>query len=305
MQSFGFNHFGDATVFETIEQPTPTLSPIRVLVDVAGFALNPYDAALRRGEHAVDRPLAFPIVPGTDVIGTIRAVGEQVTDYEVGDLVVGHSNLGAYAEQVALSHNKIAKVPANTPLSALVGLPSVGITAYNLLLVKLQLQTGQSLLVEGAAGGVGSMLVQIAKAQGAYVTGVASATNAEYVQQLGVDQFISTTDLAASNVHADIVINAVSGGRDQAQGLAHVAENGRYVSLNAVPPTSDNIEALAFQPEKGFRDRPALTYLLELYTHQQLQLPVAAKFTFDVAGVRAAHQLLEQHHQPGKIIVMK
>ncbi|MFD1317856.1 NADP-dependent oxidoreductase [Loigolactobacillus zhaoyuanensis] len=305
MQSFGFNRFGDPTVFESITQPTPELTPIRVLIDVVGFALNPYDAALRRGEHVQDRPLPFPIVPGTDVVGTIRAVGEQVTDYQVGDVVLGHSNLNAYAEQVAISHNKIAKVPAGTPLSAVVGLPSVGITAYNLLIVKLQLQPNQSVLIEGATGGVGSLLVQIAKAVGAHVIGVASASHRNAVIQLGVDQFISTTDLASSDATADIVINAVNGGRDQEQGLAHVAENGRYVSLNNLPTTTRDITMLAFQPEKGFRDRPALAYLLDLYTHQQLQLPIAAEFPFTVAGVRAGHQLLEQRHQPGKIIIMQ
>ncbi|MFC6170656.1 NADP-dependent oxidoreductase [Loigolactobacillus jiayinensis] len=305
MQSFGFNQFGDADVFESLTQPTPELTPVRVLVDVAGFALNPYDAALRRGEQATARPLPFPIVPGSDVVGTIRAVGEQVTDYQVGDVVLGHSNLGAYAEQIAISHNKIVKVPAQTPLSAVVGLPSVGITAYNLLVVKLQLQPTQSLLVQGASGGVGSLLVQIAKASGAHVTGVASAANAAYVRQLGVDQFISTADFATSPVRADIVVNAVNGGRAQAVGLAHVATAGQYVSLNQLTDSDTDVATLAFQPEKGFRDRPALAYLMALYRQQQLQLPVAAQLGFDLAGVQAGQRLLEQRHRPGKIIVMK
>ncbi|MFD0896169.1 NADP-dependent oxidoreductase [Loigolactobacillus binensis] len=304
MQSFGFNRFGTAAVFESIIQPTPELTPRRVLIKVAGFALNPYDAALRRGEHVQDRPLPFPIVPGTDVVGTIAAIGAQVTDYQVGDVVIGHSYLGAYAEKIALSHNKIAKVPADTPLDAVVGLTSVGITAYNLLLVKLQLRAEQTVLVQGASGGVGSMLVQLAKARGSHVIGVASATNAAYVRQLGVDQFISTAALPTTPQTADIVINAVNGGREQTAGLAHVAKNGRYVSLMPFS-IATSVPTLVFQPEKQFRDRPALAYLLNLYAQHRLQLPVAAKFAFTVAGVQAAHTLLEQRHRPGKIIVMK
>ncbi|WP_238595665.1 alcohol dehydrogenase catalytic domain-containing protein [Loigolactobacillus backii] len=123
MQSFGFNQFGPPSVFKEIVQAPPVLSPIRVLVDVIGFGLNPYDAALRRGEQQAKRPLPFPIVPGTDVVGTINSIGSDVTDYLPGDLVIAHPNIGGYASQVPVSHNKIGRLPSAFPIEQAVGLP--------------------------------------------------------------------------------------------------------------------------------------------------------------------------------------
>lgn len=109
MQRFGFEQYGDPNVFETIEAPIPEPKTGQVQLQVLGFGLNPYDASLRRGEQAAFRKVKFPVVPGTDVLGRITKLGEGVTDFAIGDLVLNYRPIGGYSEYVTASTSKIYK----------------------------------------------------------------------------------------------------------------------------------------------------------------------------------------------------
>ncbi len=114
MIRFGFNQFGDAHVFEAITADRPTPKPGQVLLQVLGFGMNPYDVTLRTGAQAEMRPMTFPIVPGTDVVGRVVELGEGVTDFAEGDIVMNYRPIGGYSEYVVASTSKIYKKPRHS-----------------------------------------------------------------------------------------------------------------------------------------------------------------------------------------------
>lgn len=130
MRALGFNTYGPPEVFEELELPKPTLSEKDVLIKVQAIGINPYDALLRAGTMQKIRPLEFPIVPGSDVVGEIVEVGSKIKHYAIGDIVIGHPSIGGYGEYVAISSAKIVKKPAEMSLEEAAGLASVGTTAY-------------------------------------------------------------------------------------------------------------------------------------------------------------------------------
>ncbi|WP_338014736.1 zinc-binding dehydrogenase [Loigolactobacillus backii] len=182
-------------------------------------------------------------------------------------------------------------------------------TAYNILFNALSIQPAQSLAIEGAAGGVGSLLLQLAKAAGLSVTAVAASKHANLLDQLGANQFIPSEKFSTANVKFDVVINAINGGNDQERGVAHVKASGQYLSLNpiteALKQAYPQITMTAFQPKKEYRDRPALGYLTKLMQQKELVVPIAQQFDFNLTNVIVAQSLLEQRHSAGKLIVLK
>ncbi|WP_125704606.1 NADP-dependent oxidoreductase [Lacticaseibacillus daqingensis] len=308
MLRFGFDHFGPADVFTAIDAPTPVPKPGQVLIDVLGFGLNPYDASLRRGEQADSRPLKFPIVPGTDVVGRVAALGEGVSDYAVDDRVLNYRPIGGYSEAVTASTGKIAKVPATLELAAAAGLPNIGIAAYTVMHQLLHLTPGQTLAVIGASGGVGSLIVQLAKAQGLFVIATASARNVAALRDLGADEVGAYDETDTGRLfadRADAVVNAVAGGVDHGAAVAIVKPGGVIVTTAWVDvdttgkPTITHLQLGANRPAKAEDALPALLAL------PQLRVRVAKTLPFTLAGVIQGHELLETHHTAGKLVVLR
>ena len=173
MERFGFEQYGNPSVFESIEAPVPEPKAGQVQLQVLGFGLNPYDASLRRGEQAAFRKVKFPVVPGTDVLGRITKLGEGVSEFAVGDLVMNYRPIGGYSEFVTASTSKIYKKPTALSFLDASALPQVGLAAFNILHYMLALKPGQTLGIVGASGGVGAILVQLAKFEKLNVIAVA------------------------------------------------------------------------------------------------------------------------------------
>ncbi|MFT9151830.1 MAG: NADP-dependent oxidoreductase [Lacticaseibacillus paracasei] len=307
MQRFGFEQYGDPSVFETIEAPIPEPKTGQVQLQVLGFGLNPYDASLRRGEQAAFRKVKFPVVPGTDVLGRITKLGEGVTDFAIGDLVLNYRPIGGYSEYVTASTSKIYKKPTALSFLDAAALPQVGLAAFNILHYMLSLKPGQTLAVIGASGGVGAILVQLAKFEKLNVIAVAGAQHHDYLQQLGADQIYSYTDDLPDS-RADAVVNAVFGDADHGASLKLVKAGGQYVTtayadvdVSSKPGTTH----LQLNPSKDYSVHDGFAYLVDVAQKWGLQVRVAQSFAFNVDGVIAAHEMLETHHAPGKLIVMQ
>ena len=203
MERFGFEQYGNPSVFESIEAPVPEPKAGQVQLQVLGFGLNPYDASLRRGEQAAFRKVKFPVVPGTDVLGRITKLGEGVSEFAVGDLVMNYRPIGGYSEFVTASTSKIYKKPTALSFLDAAALPQVGLAAFNILHYMLALKPRQTLGIVGASGGVGAILVQLAKFEKLKVIAVVILRDIEIVRAMEADiagRFIPVTLLKSGEL---------------------------------------------------------------------------------------------------------
>jgi NADPH:quinone reductase-like Zn-dependent oxidoreductase len=182
MEAVVYEEFGGPEVLHTSQVDEPHAGPGEVRVAVRAAGVNPFDYKLRRGFFKPNMPAALPAIPGYEVAGVVDEVGEGVTEFAVGDEVVGWSKTGSYAEYALVG--SVAKKPADLPWAEAVALPVAGETSRRVLR-ELGLKDGETLLVNGAAGGVGAVGVQLAVALGATVIGTASEANHDYLRSLG------------------------------------------------------------------------------------------------------------------------
>lgn len=305
MIRFGFNAYGTPQVFQPLEAEQPQPKAGQVQLKVLGFGLNPYDASLRRGEQAAFRQLSFPIVPGTDVLGEVTQLGEGVTEFAVGDVVINYRPIGGYSESVNASVGKVIKKPAVLDDAAAAGLGQVGIAAYSIL-QQLNLAPRQTLAVLGASGGVGALVVQMAKHEGLHVLAIAGSAGQPYLESLGADQ-VATYEAAKGLPAADATVNAINGGDDH--GLGGILTKAGGTLLTTAYRTPD-VQGKALKLIQLGHDRPAkaevvLPYLAELATTTGLSIQIAERLPFSLAGVVQGHELLETHHAPGKLVVLR
>jgi len=213
MQAIVYDEFGPPDVLRLADVNPPTPKEREVLIKVRAAAVNPLDWHFIRGEPAIMRMSGKPKakIPGVDVAGTVEALGPNVTRFRIGDEVYG-SCRGALAELACASEDWLARKPARLSFEQAAALPVAAFTALQALREYGRVQPGQSVLVNGAAGGVGTFAVQIAKALGANVTGVCSARNLELVRSLGADHVIdyAAQDFTTQAPRYDLIL-AVAG----------------------------------------------------------------------------------------------
>ena len=177
---------------EEIERPVPAADEILVKVYASG--VNPVDWVIRSGENDALRPLlTLPMTLGWDAAGVVEEIGGVVAGFQKGDAVYGVPNFpgdGSYAEYAAAKANQFALKPNSLGFNEAAGVPLAALTAWTAMFEHGKLQAGQRILIQGASGGVGSFAVQFAKAKGAYVIGIASTDNIEYLKRLGADEAI-------------------------------------------------------------------------------------------------------------------
>ncbi len=189
--------YGSPDVLELKEVEKPTPKDNEVLVKIHAASVNPLDWHLLRGEPYILRIAAGLRRPkvarlGVDFAGQVEAIGKDVTQFKPGDEVFG-GRMGAFAEYLCVSENRLVPKPANVTFEQAAAVPVAGVTALQGLRDRGRLQAGQHVLINGASGGVGTFAVQIAKALGARVTGVCSTGNLEMVRSLGADDVIDYT----------------------------------------------------------------------------------------------------------------
>ena len=184
MSAAAIKKFGDADELRAMELPVPQFGPEDVLVRVVAAGVQVTDAAIRGGWVPPGATIEFPQVLGNEFAGVIEAVGADVREFAVGDEVAGFRVLGCYAEFVAVPAAQVARKPASVDWLTAGALSASGQTAHTAL-ERLNARSGETLLVHGAAGGVGTMLVQLARLRGLRVLGTASLTNHDYLRGLG------------------------------------------------------------------------------------------------------------------------
>ncbi|MFR9751620.1 NAD(P)-dependent alcohol dehydrogenase [Nocardia sp. 004] len=320
MRAVTRHHYGDSDMLEITEAPVPSPAPGHVLVAVEAAALNPLDWYAMIGLPWLTRPQAGirkPTVPviGSDFAGRVVAVGEGVSAFRPGDEVFGSASQ-AYAEYVVAPAEHLAPKPAAISFAEAAGLSITGVTALQALRDKGELRQGQSVLINGAAGGVGTAAVQIAKWLGAEVTAVCSSRNAELVRSLGADHVIdyTTTDFTETETRYDVMLDN-HGNRALAGCRRILTSTGTYVlvggskSNTILGPLARMLETLLYFGVTPQRGRPFLAdirqadlaLLAELVTSGQLRTVIDT--IYPIADIRAAMDHLASGHARGKIIV--
>ncbi len=215
MKAIVYHRYGPPDVLQCNEVPSPTPGDDEVLLKISAASVNPYDWHFMRGTPYLIRLMAGVVKPkdprlGVDAAGTVEAVGKNVKQLKLGDEVFGACR-GAFAEYACASESKLVDKPANITFEQAASVPIAALTALQGLRDKGRLQPGQRVLINGAAGGVGTSAVQIAKSFGAHVTGVCSTKNLDMVRSIGVDKVVDYTkeDFTRTGHSYDLILDCI------------------------------------------------------------------------------------------------
>jgi NADPH:quinone reductase-like Zn-dependent oxidoreductase len=303
MRAVRFHEYGPPAVLvvDAVDRPEPKAGEVLIRVRAAG--VNPIDWKLRAGYMKQFMPLTLPYTPGLDVAGTVEALGEVVTGFAVGDRIFGRG-AGTYAEFAVAPATTIARIPEGVSFEQAAPLHVGGETAWVGLFDTAHLEVGQRLLVQGGAGGVGAIAVQLGHWKGAYVIATASAANVEFVRSLGADEVIDYTSVNVEDaVHdVDVVLDIV-GGVVTAHSWSVLRPGGILVAV-AGPPDTHTAEArgvrtsgVAHPPET----RPILEELGGLVASGDLKPQIGQVFPLEDAA--QAHAVSETGHGRGRILL--
>jgi len=244
-------------------------------------------------------------VLGRDFSGTVAAVGDGVTDIKIGDDVFGVLDVGregTYCEKIAIRAAIVAKKPAALSHVDAAALALIGLTAIISVEDTLKLERGETILIQGGAGGVASFAIQLAKHIGARVITTTSAGNIDYVRSLGPDEIIdyNAQDFTKAVSGCDAVFDTV-GGEVAQQSFAVLKPGGRAAFIASGPqaPTPDRTDVTALRPAVG-RSRPPLERIVELVTSGVLRVPEIKLYRLSEAT--EAHRVSESRHFRGKLV---
>ena len=297
---------GGPDVLREVEVPKPEPGFSQILVRVHAAGVNPTDFGHRAYPLFLGPP---PFTLGWDVSGVVEGTGFGVTLFKPGDEVFGMlpypHGVGSHAEYVAGPTRAFANKPENVDHVQAGALPLAALTAWQALNDTAHLRAGQRVLIHAAAGGVGHLAVQIAKARGAYVIGTASARNHDLLRGLGADEVIdyTETDFAAAATDVDVVLNSV-GGDYPARSLRTLRPGGMLVCLLPFPPeVAEEAGRLGVRAELMLveHDHAGMTAIADLVTEGRLR-PVIAGI-FPLADAAKAHELGETRHVAGKLVL--
>jgi NADPH:quinone reductase-like Zn-dependent oxidoreductase len=274
-----------------------------VLVDVHAASVNGADWQVRAGRY---RPISrFPHVPGRDFSGAVSALGDGVTEFAIGEAVFGVCEVaqeGAYAEKVAIQASIVARKPERLSHVECAALALAGLTSLVAVEDTLQLKAGETILVQGGAGGVGSVAIQLAKHIGARVITTASASNLAYVRELGADRIIDygVQDFAELVSGCDAVFDTV-GGDTALRSFEVLRPGGRaaFIASGSTAPPSPRPEVSSLRPNVR-RDRPHLERIVALISSGAVRVPAIT--TYRLADAAAAHRVSEGRHLRGKLV---
>lgn len=312
MKAIICTQYGSPDVLHLTEVEKPTPKDNEILIRVRAASVNPHDVHSLRGKPYILRIQTGLRKPkntrlGVDVAGQVEAVGRNVTQFQPGDEVFG-VRAGSFAEYVCTQGKALALKPAHLTFEQAAAVPVAGLTALQALRDKGQIQPGQKVLINGAAGGVGTFAVQIAKALGAEVTAVCSTRNVEMVQALGADQVIDYTqeNFTQSGQTYDLLLDAV-GNHSLSACRRVVHATGAYVMVAGSPTHLLKAVILSrFARQRlvffiATNNREDLVFLKELIEAGKVTPVIDRRYT--LREVPEAIRYLGKGHARGKVVI--
>jgi NADPH:quinone reductase-like Zn-dependent oxidoreductase len=285
----------------------PTISASQVLIKVKATGVNPVDFHIRNGMLKDSGTHELPLILGWDAAGIVSEVGQQVTDFKLGDEVYVYTPLteqGAQAEYLAVDADVVAHKPASLSFVQSAAVPLAALTALQALTIHGQLQKGQKVLIHNASGGVGNFAVQIAKHLGAYVIATGSEAKKDFIISSGADEFIDykQDDFEQRVSDIDLVFAAVGGNNIVERSLHVIKPNGRLIALldeiDEKKAQSKNIFYARMMVEPSKIGLNTLTDMLE-----SNQLKVTIDSVFSLANAKQAMIKSESARATGKIVI--
>ncbi len=286
---------------ESVQTPEPQADEVLVRVLAAG--VNPVDWKITEGYMKDFRPIQFPYIPGRDIAGIVEEVGPGVTAFQKGQAVFGQSAKGGYAEYTVASVNTLALKPETLSFEQAAAIPVGATTAWQGLFDHGNLQAGQTVLIQGAAGGVGLFAIQFAHWKGAHVIGTTSTANVDFVRSFGADTVIDyTTAPIEQAVHdVDLVFDGV-GAPTLTSSLKAVKNGGTLVTIAGQPDEQKarekNVRVERFAAQVSSK---LLTTFAQLITEGQLKVAIEATYPISDAG--QAHEHSKSGHGRGRIVL--
>ena len=296
---------GGPEVLRYGDMPDPEAGPGEVVVDVRAASVNAADWKVRAGGYEGGPIGSFPYILGRDFSGVVAEAGAGA-DLAPGEEVFGVLDTGregAYAEKLAVKASIVARKPAGLSHIDAAAVALAGLTAKISIEDTLELRPGETILIQGGAGGVASMAVQIAKHIGARVVTTASPANHAWLRELGADEIVDYTSVdfteAVSGVDA---VFETAGGDVAARSFAVLRPGGRaaFIASGPTAPASPRADVKSLRPAVG-RDRPHLERILELLAAGAIRVPETT--VWPLAEAEAAHRVSEARHLRGKLVL--
>jgi NADPH:quinone reductase-like Zn-dependent oxidoreductase len=305
MQAIRFSEYGGPEQLRIERVRVPELRPGSALVRVMAAAVNPWDWKLRMGAMKQFMPIEFPYTPGLEMAGIIEALDPQVTEFRIGQPVLGHAS-GAYAEYVVAPASGLAPKPASLSFDQAAAVSVGASTAWRALFEAADLQSGQRVLILGAAGGVGSFAVQLARWKGAYVLGTASAGNLDFIRSMGANEAVDYHAVPVEETarDLDVVLDTV-GGEAGVRALPTLRAGGILVTIAGQPP-QEQAQALGLRAASLARANTAQTGEVTRSVCALIdtgRIKVVVPNILPLAEAARAHALSESRHGQGRIVL--
>jgi NADPH:quinone reductase-like Zn-dependent oxidoreductase len=303
MKAAYIERHGGPEVLQFGEMPDPVAAPGEIVVDIVAASVNGADWKVREGKSA--QLSRFPYILGRDFSGVVSALGDGVTDLRIGDEVFGVCDVGqegAYAEKIAVKAAIVTRKTAALSHVDAAALALAGLTAICAIEDTLKLKAGETILIQGGAGGVASFAIQLAKHLDARVITTASAANHDYLRQIGADEIIDYNAVDFTKVVKDCDAAFDTVGGDVAQRTFAVLKPGgraAFIASGARAPKPERSDVVGLRPSVG-RDRPHLERIVELVAQGAVRPPEITRYKLSEAV--AAHRLSESRHFRGKLV---
>jgi NADPH:quinone reductase-like Zn-dependent oxidoreductase len=314
MRAAIINQFGGPEVFKIQEIDKPNIQPDQLLIKVKTVSINPIDWKQRNGNHKLILGSPFPIVLGYDVCGEVVEIGSEIKRFKTGDIVYGvlDNKYGGALAEYTVGHEDCFDIkPEKVDEKLAAAFPMVALTALQALKYKADLKPGQTVLINGASGGVGHLAIQIARLFGAKVIAVASSKSREFVHQFNPDQFVdyAKQDILDIDKKVDVFFDVI-GNQTFPKAKHLLTSKGIYLNLNYI----DTLKKMPLYMLHQIFTRKKAKAILMKNSEQDLQLiskwieedklKVKIDKTFSLEQICEAHEYAQQGHNKGKNIVV-
>ena len=304
MKAVVANEYGTPDVLKFEEVPRPEPNGDEALVRVIASSVNPADPLTLSGKYAKEFGTHLPLIPGYDIAGVVEKTGADVTKLKVGDAVYGYPTFGGgWADYVTVKEWEVAAKPKTLTFVEAAAVPMGALTAWQALVDVAKLQPGQTILIHGGSGGVGSFAIQIAKASGARVIATASTANQDLLKELGVDVAVDYTKTKFEDVAKDVdaVLDPV-GKETLARSYGVVKKGGIVMSLVALPDRAElqkhGIHGAAISAHPDADDLAQIAQLIDAGKIKPIVTHV-----LPLSEAVAAQQQAATHHTRGKVVL--
>ena len=304
MKAIVVHEYGGPQVLKYEDAPQPEPKENEALVRVIAAGVNPVDALIRTGKYAKFFGTTLPLIPGYDIAGIVEKTGAKITKLKAGDSIYAYVLWGGgYAEYAVATEEEATAKPKSLNYIEAAAVPLVALTAWQALIDTAKLSAGQTVLIHGGSGGVGSMAIQIAKARGAKVIATASTSNQELLKQLGADVAIDYTRTKFEDVAKDVDVVLDSVGKDTlARSYGVVRKGGIIATLVTEPNQAEldkhGIRGAAISVKPNASELAEITKLIE----EKKIKPVVSQVLPLTEAVKAQEQAAT-HHTRGKIVL--